>query len=257
MALEVRVFIVINKIDCCSEKALEQTIEKIEFLLKSPGCGKIPMMIRSDDDAILAAQHFIEPKICPIFAMSCVTGTNLATLTKFLNVLPPLSCNKQHDMQELTEFRVDEVYFKKKPGHILAGMLAKGSVQEREQLLLGPFDRGEFVHVEVQTVQRYKVPCRIVRAGQSAALSIGNPKSSGVTEWRLRKGMVLVDPKLEPKACREFQSKVYLLFHANQISRGFQATIHVGNVCQTAHIIFMDKVCDLYSVLVSDIYKTI
>ncbi len=34
---------------------------------------------------------------------------------------------------------------------------------------------GEFIPVEVQTVQRYRRPCRIVRAGQSAALSIGNP----------------------------------------------------------------------------------
>ena len=59
MALEVRVFIVINKTDCCSEKSLEQTVDKIEFLLKSPGCGKIPLLIKSIDDAMLAAQHFI------------------------------------------------------------------------------------------------------------------------------------------------------------------------------------------------------
>ena len=37
MALEMRVFIVINKIDCCTTEALEQTVDKIEFLLKSPG----------------------------------------------------------------------------------------------------------------------------------------------------------------------------------------------------------------------------
>jgi GTPase len=195
MALEVRVFIVINKTDTCSTSALEQTIDKIEFLLKSPGCGKIPVMIKSDDDAILAAQHFIEPKICPIFCMSCVDGTNLTRLQKFLNVLPPFlnKSDKEVEMQQLAEFRVDEVFFKKKPGHILAGMLVKGSVQEREKLLLGPFDDGEFIGVEVQTVQRYKVPCRIVRAGQSAAISIGNLKS--VTE-KLRKGMVLIDPKV-------------------------------------------------------------
>lgn len=80
-------------------------------------------------------------------------------------------------MQQFTEFRVDEVYFKKKPGHIIAGMLMKGTIQEQEKLLLGPFELGEFLPVEIQTAQRYKVPCRIVRAGQSAALSIGNPES--------------------------------------------------------------------------------
>ena len=80
MALEVRVFIVINKIDCCSETVLKQTVEKIEFLLKSPGCGKIPYLINSMDDAMLAAQNFTEPKYCPIFVVSCVDGTNLDRL---------------------------------------------------------------------------------------------------------------------------------------------------------------------------------
>ena len=54
--------------------------------------------------------------------------------------------------------------------------------------------------------------------------------------------MVLVSESLNPKACKEFEAEIYLLFHANQISKGFQATIHVGNVCQTAVISYMDKV---------------
>lgn len=79
---------------------------------------------------------------------------------------------------------MDEVFFKKKPGHILGGMLLKGSIQEHEKLLLGPMEFGEFIPVEVQTIQRYRVPCRIVRAGQTAAVSIGNPEN--ITE-KLRK----------------------------------------------------------------------
>jgi hypothetical protein len=81
----------------------------------------------------------------------------LDLLKKFLNVLPPLTNNNNDiNMQQLTEFRVDEVYFKKKPGHILAGMLMKGTIQEQEKLLLGPFELGEFIPIEVQTAQRYK-----------------------------------------------------------------------------------------------------
>ena len=157
MALDVPVFVVINKIDACSEKALKQTLSTIEFLLKSPGCGKIPLIVESDDDAVLAAQRFVEPRICPVFSISCVTGRNLDLLKKFLNVLPPLTNNNNEmNMQQLTEFRVDEVYLKKKPGHILAGMLMKGTIQEQEKLLLGPFELGEFIPIEVQTAQRYK-----------------------------------------------------------------------------------------------------
>lgn len=63
-------------------------------------------------------------------------------------------------------------------------MLLKGSIQEHEKLLLGPLEFGEFVPIEVQTIQRYRVPCRIVRAGQTAAVSIGN--ADNITE-KLRK----------------------------------------------------------------------
>ncbi len=240
MALDVPVFVVINKIDSCTPKALRQTLNTIEYLLKSPGCSKIPLVIETEDDALLAAQQFVDPNVCPIFTISCVEGTNLNLLRKFLNVLPPLMNKKQEEMrmQELTEFRVDEIYFKKKPGHILAGCLINGTIREHEQLLLGPFEMGEFLPVEIQTVQRYRVPCRLVRPSQSASLSIGNQEN--ITE-KLRKGMVLVNAKLEPKACKEFEAKIDLLYHVNKISKGFQATVHIGNVCQTACITFMDK----------------
>jgi GTPase len=108
MALDVPVFVVINKIDACTEKALRQTLNTIEYLLKSPGCGKCPLIIENDDDAVLAAQQFTDPRVCPIFTISCVEGTNLNLLKKFLNVLPP-SMNKKEEeykMQQLTEFRV-------------------------------------------------------------------------------------------------------------------------------------------------------
>lgn len=240
MALDVPVFVVINKIDSCTPKALRQTLQTIEYLLKSPGCSKIPIRVESEDDAILAAQQFVDPNICPVFTISCVEGSNINLLRKFLNVLPPIMNKKMEEMKMrmLTEFRVDEVYFKKKPGHILAGCLMYGTIEEHEKLLLGPFEMGDFVPVDVQTVQRYRVPCRVVRAGQSASLSIGNHEN--ITE-KLRKGMVLVNAKLNPKACKEFEAKIDLLYHVNKISKGFQATLHIGNVCQTAYITYMDK----------------
>jgi hypothetical protein len=74
--------------------------------------------------------------------------------------------------------------------------------------------------------------------GQSAAISIGNNE---IFKKGLRKGMVLVSADLKPKACKQFDAEIYLLYHANYISKGFQATIHVGNVCQTAQICEMEN----------------
>ena len=66
--------------------------------------------------------------------------------------------------------------------------------------------------------------------------------------------MVLVSEKLNPKACFEFEADIYLLYHVNSITKGFQATIHVGNVCQTAQITFMSTVIKQYFKLMSTSY---
>lgn len=58
--------------------------------------------------------------------------------------------------------------------------------------------------------------------------------------------MVLVSPQPLLFACIEFEADIYVLFHAKQITTGFQTTIHVGNVRQTVKIIKMDKVSRIH-----------
>ncbi|KAI8925645.1 P-loop containing nucleoside triphosphate hydrolase protein [Entophlyctis helioformis] len=47
LALQVPVYIVITKIDMCPKNVLESTINQLVKILKSPGCRKIPMFIRT------------------------------------------------------------------------------------------------------------------------------------------------------------------------------------------------------------------
>ncbi len=56
---------------------------------------------------------------------------------------------------------------------------------------------------------------------------------------------MLVSPALHSVGCIEFEAEVYLLFHTTYICRGFQTVVYVGNVCQTAKIVHMDKVREL------------
>lgn len=60
LALEVPVFIVLNKIDLCTPKTLNDNLNKIQFLLKSPGVNKMPFIINNDDDAVFAAQNIAD-----------------------------------------------------------------------------------------------------------------------------------------------------------------------------------------------------
>ncbi|KAM7419947.1 hypothetical protein PAMA_016852 [Pampus argenteus] len=108
---------------------------------------------------------------------------------------------------------------------------ACGVCREGERLVVGPTDEGRFLRLKVGSIQRNRSACRVLRAGQAATLALGNFDRS-----LLRKGMVMVSPKMNPTICCEFEAAIVLLFHAKTFRRGSQVTVHVGNVRQTATV---------------------
>ncbi|XP_072105245.1 GTP-binding protein 2b isoform X2 [Mobula birostris] len=104
-----------------------------------------------------------------------------------------------------------------------------GICREGEQLVVGPTDSGQFLPLKVCSIQRNRSACRVLRAGQAATLALGN-----FDRALLRKGMVMVSLEMQPTVSSFFESEIVLLFHAKTFRKGFQVTVHVGNVRQTA-----------------------
>ncbi|CAF3272896.1 unnamed protein product [Rotaria socialis] len=241
--LDVPVFVVINKIDLCSKTNIQQTITCLTYLLKH-GIGSTqlrPYVVQREEDLVKAADMFVEKSICPIFAVSCVTGENIDLLKKFLNILPPrLSTKDQERLSSLpVEYRIDEIYRNNVSGAaVVCGTLKSGSIREGENYLVGPLVDGKFLPVQVTTIQRYRVPRRIVRSGQAASLSLLHIGGS-----RLRKGMVLISSTSSPEACFEFVAEIYLSMHHTNtpIRKGFETTVQIESIRQTVLIIEMDK----------------
>ncbi|KAF7655742.1 hypothetical protein LDENG_00051760 [Lucifuga dentata] len=234
MALKVPIFIVVSKVDLCTHATVERTVRQLERVLKQPGCNKVPMVVSNPDDAVTAAQQFAQSSsITPIFTLSSVSGESLDLLKVFLNILPPLSNSKEQEelMQQLTEFQVDEIYSVPDVGTVVGGTLYSGVCREGERLVVGPTDEGHFLRLKVGSIQRNRSACRVLRAGQAATLALGNFDRS-----LLRKGMVMVSPKMNPTICCLFEAAIVLLFHAKTFRRGSQVTVHVGNVRQTATV---------------------
>ena len=48
--------------------------------------------------------------------------------------------------------------------------------------------------------------------------------------------MVMVSPEMNPTMCLLFEAEIVLLFHTKTFHKGFQVTVHVGNVRQTATV---------------------
>lgn len=228
-ALEVPMFIVITKTDLGSEGS---TLDHVKQMLKSPGCRKVPMVIKNEDDVMTASSNQMRENIVPIFCVSNVSGEGLDLLIKFLYVLPPGISAKEKERldQEPCEFQIDEIFRVADVGTVVGGLLTKGVITEGIDVLVGPHNDGSFRLVKVQSVHRNKAPCRLVHSSQSASLTLDPPQVS------LRPGMVIISPTEKPQSCLFFQATVCVLYHSTSIHPGFQTTVHIGSIRQTAVI---------------------
>ena len=84
----------------CPPNVLQETLKLLIRILKSPGCRKFPVLVKSQDDVILSATKFVSERLCPIFQVSNVSGENLDLLKMFLNLLGSRQPNTDEDPSE-------------------------------------------------------------------------------------------------------------------------------------------------------------
>lgn len=235
LALSVPVFVVVTKIDMCPPNVLQETLRLLVRILKSPGCRKVPVMVKSSDDVVISATNFVSERLCPIFQVSNVSGENLELLKMFLNLLTTrvASCD-----DEPAEFQIDDTYSVPGVGTVVSGTTLKGVIRLNDTLLLGPDPLGHFVPIAVKSIHRKRMVVREVRGGQTASFALKKIKRS-----QIRKGMVMVSPAVNPSACWEFEGEILVLHHPTTISSRYQAMVHCGSIRQTASILSMSQEC--------------
>jgi len=235
LALSVPVFVVVTKIDMCPPNVLQETLKLLVKILKSPGCRKVPVMVKSQDDVVLSATNFVSERLCPIFQVSNVTGENLDLLKNFLNLLSTRSPNTN---SEPAEFQIDDTYQVPGVGTVVSGTNFRGTIRVNDTLLLGPDALGHFQPIAIKSIHRKRMPVTEVKSGQTASFSLKKIKRS-----QIRKGMVMISPALEPQCCYEFEGEILVLHHPTTISCKYQAMVHCGSIRQTASIIRMSSEC--------------
>lgn len=152
LALNVPIMVVVTKIDICPPNILEQTIQQITKILKSPGAKKMPIFINNREECINTATQFVSQRICPIFQVSNVTGKNLDLVRTFLNILPH---HGRYDSEAPFEFHVNDTFSVPFVGTVVSGIIKSGVVHVGDNVLVGPDSLGQFM----QTSSR----CRLFR----------------------------------------------------------------------------------------------
>lgn len=236
LALKVPVFFVVTKVDIAPEHILKQTVQTLTSILKKPGVRKKPFLVRTLDDVFLCARNMNTDSLAPIFLTSSVTGKGLDLIRMFYNLLPQRQrwVEKQH---EHAEFVIDETFGVPGVGTVVAGTVKRGVITPNANLLLGPdVADGTFKPVSVKSIHYKRLPVSQVVAGQTAALALKKIKRNQV-----RKGMVLVDERLKPRASWEFDADIAILTHSTTIQPRYQAVIHCEIIRQAARVVAMDK----------------
>ncbi|KAK0174883.1 hypothetical protein PV327_010599 [Microctonus hyperodae] len=235
LALSVPVFVVITKIDMCPNNVLQENLRLLIRILKSPGCRKVPVLVKTPDDVVISATNFVSERLCPIFQVSNVSGENLSLLKMFLNLLTARITS--HD-DEPAEFQIDDTYSVPGVGTVVSGTTLKGVIKLNDTLMLGPDPLGHFTQITVKSIHRKRMPVTEVRGGQTASFALKKIKRS-----QIRKGMVMVSQLLNPQACWEFEGEILVLHHPTTISSRYQAMVHCGSIRQTASILSMSRDC--------------
>lgn len=237
LALSVPVVVCITKVDMTPPNVLAETIKQVVKILKSPGCRKTPVFVKSVETAVEIATSFGSDKICPIFQLSNVTGQGLDYVRTFLNLLPSSEGDKdKFAVDQPLEFSITEVWSVPYVGTVVNGIINSGSVKAGDAVMLGPDSNGNYQTTVVKSMQRKRANVTSADAGQCVSLALKRIRRSAV-----RKGMVLVNKSdVPPRAVRQFEGQVLILYHNTTLQKNYQAMLHCGAVRQTVRIIEMD-----------------
>lgn len=106
------------QIDMTPPNILEQTVNMLTKVLKSPGCRRVPVFVNSPQEAVDCARYLGKPldsgstagRLCPIFMVSNVTGHNLSLLRTFLNCLPSSQSDDKYVVDAPFEFQISDTF---------------------------------------------------------------------------------------------------------------------------------------------------
>uniref|UniRef100_A0A8H8CQ65 Tr-type G domain-containing protein n=1 Tax=Psilocybe cubensis TaxID=181762 RepID=A0A8H8CQ65_PSICU len=238
LALSVPVVVCITKIDMTPPNVLAETIKQVAKILQSPGCRKNPVFVKSVEASVEIATSFNgSERLCPIFQISNVTGQGLDFVRTFLNLLPSSERDtEKFAVNQPLEYSITEVWSVPYVGTVVNGIINAGSVKTGDSVLLGPDSNGHYQTSVIKSMQRKRADVTRAEAGQCVSLALKRIRRAAV-----RKGMVLVaKTETPPRAIRQFEGQVLILYHNTTLQKNYQAMLHCGAIRQTVRIIGMD-----------------
>ena len=234
LGLKVPFFVLVTKIDMASPENLAATLDALSKMLKRPGVHKTPFIVRDEQDVMTSVKNIAGGVITPIFQVSCVTGQGLDFVRMFLNHIPARRMFRP--MEGRTLVHLDDAFQVQGIGCVVSGLVVSGKVDTHGTLLIGPDGLGGFQPVQIKSVQNKRVAVESIAHGNTGSFAI-KPKKGHIHKHDIRKGMILCDASVNPRATWQFQAEVLILAHPTTLKVGYSPILHCVTVRQAARIV--------------------
>ena len=239
LSLNLPIFIVITKLDVAVEKKLRNIEKRLSVIFKNKFAGN--KEVRYIDNTNI--DNFInnyDPRgnMIPVFKISNVTGTNLASLKKYIFNLKSIK-NNGNIHNPSTKFIIDTRFKLQGIGLVVTGTAREGTFCKDKVYYLGPFGT-TYKKILIRSIHNnFKEDIPELYAGEGGCFNIKfvNPKEK-VDINEIRKGHIVVS---KPICVEYFEATIKILHHPTTIKKNYEPTIHCGIVRQVAKIYDMDK----------------
>jgi GTPase len=236
LGLDVPMFVVVTKIDMAPEAVFKQNLKHLMLVLKSPGCRKTPLVMKTVNDLPMAYTGFHAKHTTPVFITSNVTGEGLDLLRSFLNLLVPMRAIKA---DEEPTFQIDEIFSVPGIGTVVSGTVLSGVFRVGDKAFIGPNAAGGLVaESQIRSIHRHRLPVQHLSCGDMGTFALKKVERS-----LLSRGQVIYSSPGNTYGVFEFLCHVIVLAHRSTITVGYQTQVHVGSVRCTARIISISCGC--------------
>ena len=116
-----------TKVDMTPKAKLLNTMENLKKFLLNAGSKKVPLIVKSSDDIINAVTNTPKENVVPIFCVSCVSGSGLPEVKRFLHLLPPgIGVKIREKLEQANpEFQIDEIFDVPNVGCVVSNFFKK------------------------------------------------------------------------------------------------------------------------------------
>jgi len=224
LATELPTIVAITKADLVDGERIAEVEREIERLLRD--ADRSPL--RVERHGVEAALDEISETVVPIVTTSAITERGLDTLDTLFEQLPKTG---ETDTDESFQMYIDRSYSVTGVGAVASGTIRSGTVEQGDELLLGPMADGRFREVEVRSIEMHYHRVESARAGRIVGIAL-----KGVEESEIDRGMVLVPRTEDHQPVRSFEAEIMVLNHPTHIGDGYEPVIHLETISEAATI---------------------